>query len=482
MKITKISLLSAAGIIALASPALAQDMSAEAPAEQVETLSDSAAEMEFLKAQVEALQEQLGQLTGRLAKAEPGWKGAPQWQDKDAGWTFKPRGRLMYDIGYVSNPGPTPTAISSSKELGFNSRVRRARLGVEGSFPGNFNYKFEADFANSAVSWADVFVEWKSKGPVSVRAGHFETFQSLEQITSSRHITFIERAQMNDAFGHGRRLGVAVGIDKGDWLFRAGVFNDSINSDLNNDELLAGARLVYAPKLGANQLHFGLNYQHREYASTASAFRYRARPFVQTTGVRFVDTNSFAAEGDNVMGIEAAGIFGSLHVAAEAQIAKVSAYTTTDTISPYVTPGTTNRLATNPDFNSFYVEAGYWLTGETRGYKKGEWDRTKVLNGFDKGGLGAIGVNLRYDHLDLSDSTLLAGGSGTSATRGGKQTGYLASLIWQPIDYVRITAQYAHAAIEGGPFASIVEPAATVPANTIKYGVDTVAMRVAFDF
>jgi phosphate-selective porin OprO/OprP len=469
----------AGSALALAAPAFAQeDVVADAPPPSAEEV---AAQTEFLKAQVEALQDQLEALKKQVNLAQPSWKGAPQWTDKDAGWSFKLRGRLMYDAAYIDNPGLT--FAQTTGQLGFNSRVRRARLGVEGNLPGGFNYKAEADFANSAVSWADVFVEYKpGNSPFSARVGHFETFQSLEQITSSRHIMFLERAQMNDAFGHARRLGAAVGFDQGDWLFRAGVFNDTINADLNNDEWLAGARLVYAPKMGSNQLHFGLNYQHREFSKSALNFRYRARPFLTTTGVRFVDTNTFAAKSDDVVGVEAAGIFGPLHVAAEGQWVKPKAYGAAKVFDASETPGTGNRLADDPEFYSFYVEAGYWLTGETRGYKKGEWDRTKVLNGFDKGGFGALGLTVRYDYLDLADSVLYTGGVGTSTSRGGKQEGYLASLVWQPIDYVRITAQYAHAEIEGGPFASTVKPTSTAVVNKRSYGVDSFAMRFAYDF
>lgn len=481
------ALLASGALMAITTAAQAQAPEAAPVEEAVEvpappTPEESAAQAAFLEAQIEAMQAQIDALKKQVATAQPSWKGAPQWVDKDAGFSFKVRGRLMYDVAYIDNPGLT-LAQNPTKDLGFNSRVRRARLGVEGSLPGGFSYKAEADFASSAVSWADLFLEYKgANSPLSVRVGHFESFQSLEQITSSRHIMFLERAQMNDAFSHARRLGFALGYDQGDFLFRAGVFNDTINADLNNDEWLVGARAVYAPKMGSNQLHFGLNYQHREFPSTALNFRYRARPFLTTTGTRFVDTKAFAAKSDDVFGIEAGGVFGPLHVVGEAQYVKTNTYSPTFVFSPSQTPGTTMRLTGDPEFYSFYVEAGYWLTGETRGYKKGEWDRTKVLNGFDKGGFGAVGVNVRYDYLDLNDSLLHSGTTGQNTTRGGVQTGYLASLIWQPIDYVRITAQYAHAEVEGGEFAGTVKGVTTAPFNDLNYGVDSFAMRFAYDF
>ena len=46
------------------------------------------------------------------------------------------------------------------------------------------------------------------------------------------------------------------------------------------------------------------------------------------------------------------------------------------------------------------------LTGETRGYKNGTWDRTKVLKPFSKGGWGAFQVNGRVDYLDLDSNGL----------------------------------------------------------------------------
>lgn len=463
---------------ALAAPAVAQEAASEATGPL--SPEEAAAEVEFLKAQIEAMQAQLDAVKKATSTAIPSYKAAPEFKDGD--WKFKVRGRMMYDVGYIENPDD---AIPG-KNLGFNSRIRRARLGVEGAMPGGFSYKAEADFADNSVSWADLFVEYKpSTSPFSVRVGHFETFQSLEQITSSRHIMFLERAQMNEAFNHGRRLGGAIGVDTGDFLFRAGIFNDTINSSFDNDDWLFGTRLVWAPKFGDVQTHFGVNYQHREYQSNALNFRYRMRNIARLSDVRLVDTSQIAAESDDVLGLEAAAIFGSFHAVGEIQWAKP------DTIAPG-SPFTggdsagsgTNFVAEDPDFVSYYIEGGWWITGETRGYKKGEWDRTKVKNGFDKGGIGAFALTARYDHLDLADSALYSGGVGTSTSRGGEQDIYALSLVWQPIDYVRITTQYAYTDVTGGPFASAVVTNAesSKPVNERSYSQDSFAVRFAFDF
>jgi len=448
------------------------------PADDAASVEGAAAEIEFLKAQVEAMQAQLNVLKKKTETVTPSFKAAPEW--KDGEWKFKVRGRLMYDVGYISNPG------IATKNLGFNTHVRRARLGVEGTMPGGFSYKSEADFSDNVVTWADVFLEYKNpNSPLSLRVGHFETFQSLEQISSSRHIMFMERAQMNEAFNHGRKLGLAFGYDKNDILFRAGIFNDTLGEaktyTYDNDQWQIGTRLVFAPKIGDNQYHFGVNYQHREFKSTAQNFRYRMRNVARLSDVRMVDTNSFAASSDDVFGVEAAAILGALHIVSEAQWTRPNAINPS-ALTGLDSAGTSNYLLGNPTFFSAYAEAGYWLTGEKRGYKKGEWDRTKVKNPVDKGGMGALALTGRYDYLDLSDARLFTGGSGTSRSRGGKQTIYSLSLIWQPIDYVRITTQYAHNEVEGGPNASTVVPVSTKTVDQRSYGVDSFAMRFAFDF
>ncbi len=448
------------------------------------------------------------------------WDGAPRIaqpvdpKNPDAGtWSFKPRGRIHIDAGTISTPGEF-----TSTTLGGKARVRRVRLGFEGTVPGGFGYKAEADLANASVGFGDVWVTYTPTGaPMQVRIGNFETLNSMEQISSSNFNSFIERSAFNDAFINARRLGAALAwrSEDSDWRAEVGLFAaHSIDSSLDNNGLIGAARLVYAPKVSGGQLHLGLNYQYRDFAdnaggvastgigmpSTNQLARYRARPGSQLTDVRFVDTGSFAAHGDRVLGLEASAIFKGLYVAGEAQWLRSDAYAAGDQLSG-LDSFTGGNLAVvpvgNPGFFGAYGEIGYFLTGETRGYKRGDgtWARTKVLNPVTKGGAGAFQVAARIDHVNLDDDALTAGPTNNFTTgvaspaalsgrlaRGGIQTSYLLALNWYPIDYVRFMVNYGRVEVEGGPIAAQVSPLSTLPVNDRQYGVNVIQTRLQIDF
>jgi phosphate-selective porin OprO/OprP len=473
--------------------------------------SPADARAELLEAQISSLQAQLDELKKSVTKASPSWKGAPQWADADDGWSFKVRGRLMLDGAYAGKPDN----YAANKNLGFNYRVRRARIGVEGSLAGGFGYKAEVDYANGAVGFGDVILTYApANRPFAVSLGNMESLNGMEQQTSSRWSSFIERSQMNDAFGNTRRLGVAVGFKTPDNKFRidTGLFAaHSIDASMDNDGWIGAARATFTPTMGSGFLHLGLNYQHREFQSNDNAVaststgapstnqigRYRARPFLQTTDVRFVDTGSFAAKSDNIFGAEAYGVFKSLHVGGEAQYVKVDTYSPGDirTGLDAFNGGSLVTPASNPNFFSAFGEVGFFLTGETRGYKNGLWDRTKVLKPFNKGGWGAVQLVARYDYLDLDSNALKTAVTNNFATgvttlaaansrlaRGGKQTGYLLGLTWIPTDYVRFLVNYIHSDVTGGPLAATANPTSTATVDKRSYSTDAIAIRAQVDF
>lgn len=424
----------------------ASDAAADATIQGTNQVDDLQAKIELLQAQVESLQEAIEGVKKQQAKAVPSWKGAPQLLDKEAGWSFKPRGRLMYDFAAVDGPSGY-----SNAGLGFSNEIRRARLGVEGTIPGDFGYKFELDFAPGEVEFTDAYLS-HTRGPVELIIGQHNNFQSLEELTSSVHSSFIERAAFTDAFGFERRVGVSAQYSKGIVLAQGGVFTDSIN-DLNsvgddNNSYGFDTRLVLMPTMGSNQLHFAGSYHWRDLNDATTSVRYRQRPAVHTTDVRFVDTGNISgAEKETGWGAEAAGIFGPFHVASEAYWQRVS-----------------RNGFSDPTFFGAYVEGGYFFTGERRGYKGGKFDRVKVKKPFGgEGGWGALGLNLRWDYLDLKDAGIV----------GGTQNAYQASLNWKPTDFVLLGLNYAHI---------LYDNAAISVAGDTDYSVDMAAFRAQVDF
>lgn len=439
---------------------------------QAQSSEDLARELTAMRAQMEQMAQRIDTLQAQLDAAQPdpetvavqagagaasaapasgaaakdgadpttiAWKGAPELSTS-SGWSFKPRGRLQYDVGFTDSPD------SAGPADGFGSEARRLRLGVEGDIPGGFGYKFEVDFAGNEVEVSDAILTYADKG-FTVSIGQHNPFQSLEELTSSRFSSFIERAAFTDAFGFERRVGASVQYGRGAILVQGGLFTDNMEV-LPNTSWSADGRVVFMPRVGGAQLHLGGSLHYTDLNTSTDVVRYRQRPLVHFSQERFISTGQFSAESELGMGLEAAAIAGRFHAAGEGFWQKVSR---------------PDGLA-DPTFFGGYAEAGLFLTGDSRGYKKGVFDRVKPARPVGKGGIGAIEVNLRYDYLDLSDAGIV----------GGTQNGYGVSLVWTPIDYIRFLANFMRLEYDDAFF--------PVASGSRNYAVDAVGLRAQVDF
>jgi phosphate-selective porin OprO and OprP len=453
---SKVTLVAALLATALATPAPAAEASV-----------DVAAELAAMRAKIATLEAEVAELKAARDASAPASPAvasasAPPVQASAAapkgggGVTFKPFGRLQYDAGWVESPEGV-----NDRGLGFGNEVRRARLGAEGTIPGGFGYKIEVDFANNEVEITDAFLSYKASKALAVTLGQHNNFQSMEELTSSRFISFLERAAFTDAFNFERRIGLSATWAQGDLIAQGGIFTDNIE-DLadaqdavglgdENNAISADGRLVYAPKLGKTQLHLGASAHWRDNGDTAAAgppTRYRQRAFVHTSNTRFLATPSLRVADETNYGFEAALVRGPFHAAAEVH------WLNADTLAP----------GPSPTFFGGYAEIGYFLTGESRGYKGGRWDRTKVRRPVGDGGAGAFQINLRYDHLDLSDGGIV----------GGRQRGYEASLVWIAQDHVRFLLNYGHLRYDDAAIAAA--------GGDRDYGIDVFGARAQVDF
>ena len=377
------------------------------------------------------------------------WKGAPQLSTDD-GWSFKPRGRMQVDVGSVN--GPSGLSAADKDHLGTSVEFRRIYLGFDGTMPGGFGYRAEINVADSNVVINDMYLTYTPAKNVTLALGNQKPNWGLEEMTSDLFTSMMERSSFSQAFGFERRVGLNVQYTGKMLVAQAGVFADdpnSLGSD-NDKSWSADGRVIVMPKLAGGTLHLGGSAHLRtlnDAIPKITTVTYQARPFVHTTDLRFVKADVPDATSELGLGLEAAYIHGRFHATAESFWQRVRRTGFKD-----------------PTFNGGYAEVGYLLTDDTTAYRDGTYDRIKPRHGVDKGGIGAIQVNARYDWLDLDNGGIL----------GGRQQTAGVSAVWMPTDYVRFILNYGHVWVSGSPV--------LVNGTDDTYEVDALGARAQFDF
>ncbi len=363
-----------------------------------------------------------------------GWEfdGVPGWSNAATGDSFTFRGRIYLDAANIEfDRAGTTTSYDDSE-------IRTARLGITGQFSG-VGYVAEFDLINDAIIAKDVYLTFHGDG-FDVLAGHMKTPNSLEEQTSSRYITFMERGAGTDLFGLDRRVGVAIAHHGDNYSVKAGVYggvpgdlSDSLELD---DSSAFAARVTFVPvDTDGLLVHLGASVRGLDYGDAGT--RVRARPGTHITD-RIV-TADFRpgrplgeADSSTLVGLEAAAVSGPFHAHAE--------YMTMQLDGP----------AGDPRIDSAFVNLGYFLTGETRSYSasSGTFGRTRPATPVSEGGLGAVELAVRYDYSDLNE---VAAGELTSWTVGAN---------WYVEDHLRVMANYVtgELAVPGGPDVDVSGP------------------------
>ena len=439
-----------------------------------------AASLEQLEAQIAELQRQVNEAKAAAAAAQAAaansggggldlkvkWKGAPEFSSRDGKFKMKVRGRIQADYNSIDQDE------SITGEGDINAvELRRARLGVEGVLFYNWKYKFEIDFAGDEVAIKDAYIAYANWGPESwkkseIRVGNQKTYNSLEQLTSSRFITFMERAAFTEAFFLERQIGAAVVAGGHHWSFQTGYYGATVGEeggipgqgDFDTDQTAYTVRGTVAPinrdVNGVHQvLHLGGSYRHRDAGSLnecgatrcaddSALYQYRARGADLHLADRFVDTPQFSDE-DDMFVLEGAFVWGPFSVQGEyAQLETNGVRPFEDDSLPRV----------SPTYTGWYVDASWYLTGETRNYKAdaGEFGRTKVKRPVwgGSGGWGAWQIAGRYDVLDLSDkgAAML---DAYGCNECGEQETWLIALNWLMTDYTALKFNVTQSKITG---------------------------------
>jgi phosphate-selective porin OprO/OprP len=433
----RILLLAGASLLALASPALAQQADQSTPLDTLEPASDEPeqaapkptgdavlnrlnaleqrvnqleAENAELKQQAELNEGRIETVETRAAKnVQFGW--APTIADPSGNFSFKPRGVIEADAG-----------VFNEREGGYDyndgTQLRRARLGFEGTALKWWNYRAEVDFAGNAVNITDFYLQYTKIPKTVLTIGQFKAPFGLESNNSDNYNTFMERGMFTNAFGNAgaeRRIGVgAAYAPKENINIAGGLFGD--NESISRGSGAApgeswgvNGRATWEPVFDTGKIiHLGISGYYRSHlksGDTPDAVRLNDRPNIRIDGGNIADSGVITnVRSLRYAGAEAAGVFGPLTVAGEAGRLWLDRFD-----------------AFNAKFTGYYGYAAYMLTGETRPFKGGNFDRIRPFHELGSGGgLGAFEVALRYDHLNLADTPVLArvGNEASSVTAG----------------------------------------------------------------
>ncbi len=330
------------------------------------------------------------------------WKNTHNFQTDDKNFGLKFGGRV--DLHFIWNTQDKSTENAFGH---FDDAVnfRRVRIYVAGHIYKNAIFKIQLDFEDGIADFKDVYLGLKNiLGGGTVRAGQFKIPFSLEELTSSKYISFVERAAPN-VFAFSRQSGLmyhnTFGEEDRIW-FGVSVFRtvDAFGDVTDDGSYGAAARLTGLPIYedgGRTLLHVGvaIGYQN----PVDDVLRFRQRPET-SIGPRLVDTGTFSAEDDVRVVAEAALVLGSFSAQAEYFHVFVNSNATGD-----------------PDFWGGYVYLTYFLTGEHRKYKKsaGAFSRVSPAANFHDGGdgSGAWEVGVRYSYVDLNDEGINGGELGS---------------------------------------------------------------------
>lgn len=370
-------------------------------------------------------EQQKAELDEKLAEAtkpsdvEISTNGGLTLKTRDGQFSTKVGGRLQVDAA----------SYGGSPDMGDGTDIRRARLYLSGTLYRDWGYKLEYEFDNSSIT--DAFITYDGFENYQITVGNFKDPFSLDYMISANNTMFMERA-LPTAFNAGRHIGVMGARNSQYWTLAAGVFGDTVNSRSTNGDEDEGwgwsTRGTLSPINEPGKLvHIGLGLNYRDLQPN-NAVSFRQGPESNVAGVSIVDTRSTITNADSMLktGLELATVIGPFTAQAE-----------------YIRTSVDRDNISNADFDGWYLQSSYLLTGESRPYKNGVFGGIKPNHRVGDGGIGAWEVAMRYSSLDLNDGAI-NGGEADSMTLG---------LNWYPVPMLRFSADYVHVLdIDGGPF------------------------------
>lgn len=389
---------------------------------------------------------------------------------KDGNFKIALNGRMQVDsqVNVVNEVSPLFSGNPAlTNHLADGVGLRRARLGVEGTMFKDFDYKFEYDFTRgngtTGAGVTDAYLRWNLDKAFSIKVGSFKEPFSLEEATSNRFLTFIERNMIVNTFidnPNTYKVGVGanysqeryqiatsfqtepVGANPSGFTSSASSINTNGGSNRNNGSgdtgWEANARVSGMPWMESKTkfLHIGAS---GSYVDVNNNFRQNGT--FNNGGFSFVSVLNNNVDRSNILNTgNLTNASGSKIVEDFTRFGAESAlvYGPWSAQAEYIQTNISGKGYHNDTLEGYYGYVSYFLTGESRAYKSktGAWDRLKPSRNFDfhSGGWGAWEVAAGWDYIDLN----------TDNIKGGRASTAKLGLNWYPNSHFRLMGNIIH--------------------------------------
>lgn len=323
----------------------------------------------------------------REQRVEVGYRRGFYLRTTDGRFALRIGGRLNLDGRFFDRGHPEVNEFL----------LRRARMGLRGTLHRAFGFKVEADFAGGGASLKDGYLEARPWPALRLRAGQFKVPFSLEAVSSTLWMDFIERSMAASSLAPARDWGlVALGQLGQRVRYGIGLFNGARanRGDLDDDKDVA-ARVVVRPLPGL-WLGGSLTYGHQRWSLPGDRdhlwTKGRFKTYGGTTFLKLAD--GVGQSGTRLRwGTELAWSPGPCWLQGEWMRMELRGM-----VDP---AGRQHDLSVRGG----YLNLGWFLTGERRSVSGWRLARVVPQRPFAprEGGWGALELAFRYDYLRFDE-------------------------------------------------------------------------------
>jgi phosphate-selective porin OprO/OprP len=369
-----------------------------------------------------------------VAHADPAeTKGGIKIKTDDGRFEANIGGRIHFDYNSISTDSNSVFGSQDAYKQPIQNDgayLRRVYLTLKGKAYG-WNYKIEPDFAGNngtgaaSIAFQDVYLSTQF-GPGEIIFGQIKPFRAMEELTSSNDILFAERpyAGATGLFAGGVSREFQQGVYyKGEYnllgagTYGVGVYSLRRDNTPSNSGIGSSARVTFAPILTDDTVvHVGLSYSYEAQDKLNASDSGSA-----VIGGGSTNQLGAAAIGSNIRYLSRRGPQLSLGSASGPGGSNI-AYTVGGELagklgpayfqSEYFTQTLEGAAGLRDQYvNAYYVQASYFITGESKTYKKadGFFGGIKPNSSY-----GAFEVKVRYDSAS-NNALSIAGATGTIA-------------------------------------------------------------------